>query len=147
LPSKITTVAGICRNFDENLYKYYHLPERQNAVRLIDLLHNVENITEEDPIPRFYYGLIKKIYSPANNPKPHNIRMTELVCNPSVRDFLLKPTIELAQQKGITQSAIGRIVIMYGSVTVSGIGLSIENLHWGEFALLPRQYHNLLGTA
>lgn len=144
LPSKITTVAGICRNFDVNLYKYYYFPNQKIAIQLIDLLHSIEQVTEEGELPRLYYGLIKSVYDPAKNPKPHNIRMTELVCNKSVKDFNLKTTLEVALQKGITQDAVGRIVIMYGTVTTSGIGLSIENLNWGEFALLPRQYSNLL---
>ena len=33
LPSKIKTIAGLCRNFDENLYIYFHLPGKNNAIR------------------------------------------------------------------------------------------------------------------
>lgn len=146
LPSRITTVAGICRNFDENIYKYYHFPNSKHAIRLIDLLHDVRDVTKEDEIPRLYFGIIKNIYCLAENPKPHNKRMTELQCSSTVRDFRIKPTIEIAQQKGITETSIGRVVIMYGVVKEDGLGLGIENLNWGEFALLPRKYDGLLIT-
>jgi hypothetical protein len=33
---------------------------------------------------------------------------------------------------------------MFGIVTESGIGLSIENVGWGEFAVLPAKYAELL---
>lgn len=146
LPSKISTVAGICRNFDENLYKYYHLPGRRNAVRLIDLLHDVKDVTEEDDGERLYFGLVKRSFCTAKNPQPHNIRMTELHCNRAVHDFYLKMTEEISQRKGINDNASGRIVIMYGKVTENGIGLCVEGLRWGEFALLPAQYNYLLST-
>jgi hypothetical protein len=146
LPSKISTVAGICRNFDENLYKYYHLPGRRNAVRLIDLLHHVKDVTEEDESDRLYYGWVKRSFCTAKNPKPHNIRMTELDCNREVHDFYLKANEEISQRKGINDQTTGRIVIMYGKIAENGIGLCIEDLAWGEFALLPVQYNYLLNT-
>ena len=146
LPSKITTVAGICRGFDNNLYKYYHFPDKKHAVRLVDLLQNIKNVLDEDESPKLYYGEIKRSYCPAENPGPHNIRMTELISNAAIADFYLKATEEISQRKGINDNSPGRIVIMYGKVTESGIGLSIERLKWGEFALLPQQYNNLLNT-
>lgn len=146
LPSKISTVAGICRNFDENLYKYYHLPGMQNAVRLIDLLHNIKNVTEEDDKPKLYYGEIRRSFSAAQNPQPHNIRMTKLANSPAIHDFYLKATEEISSRKGINDQSVGRIVIMYGKVVENGIGLAIERLKWGEFALLPIQYNQLLNT-
>jgi hypothetical protein len=78
LPSKIKTVAGICRNFDDNLYKYYYFSGQRHAIQLLDLLKNVENIQAEDNLPRLYYGTIKKSFNAGIKPKPTNIRMTEL---------------------------------------------------------------------
>lgn len=146
LPSRISTVAGICRNFDENLYKYYHLPGRKSAVRLIDLLHNIADVTEEDDKPKLYYGLISQSFSAAQNPQPYNIRMTKLINHPAVHDFYLKATEEISGRKGINNQSAGRIMIMYGKITQNGIGLAIERLKWGEFALLPIQYNHLLNV-
>jgi hypothetical protein len=146
LPSKITTVAGICRGFDNNLYKYYHLPGRKHAVRLDDLLKNIQDVVEEDEKPKFYFGEIKRSFSAAKNPEPYNIRMTELISNADIADFYLKSSEDISQRKGIHNDSVGKIVIMYGKVTENGIGLSIERLKWGEFSLLPQQYNNLLNT-
>jgi hypothetical protein len=144
LPSRIKTVLGICRKFDENLYKYYFFPDQQYAIRLIDLLHDIRNVTEEDETPRLYFGVIKHSRNAGRNPKPTNIRMTALFCNPAVKDFYFKCIDQIALEKGITDESEGRIIIMYGQVSESGIGLSVQNIGWGEYALLPEKYNQLI---
>jgi hypothetical protein len=146
LPSKITTVAGICRNFDENLYKHYLLPGRQNAVRLIDLLKDVREVIEKGSTPRLYFGKIIRSYTPVKYPAAHNMRMTELAGAPSVRDFYLKEEHGISSSKGINDKTRERYVLMWGEIGENGIGLCIEGLNWGEFALLPAQYNHLLDT-
>mgnify|MGYP001175448288 CR=1 FL=1 len=142
LPSRVTTVAGMCRNFPDNLYKYYVLPNRQHPVRLVDMLVDVTTVTEEDDEPRLYYGRIKRSFNAGRT--PNNVRMTELACHPEVADFYLKDTDRIAQRKGIHDDTTDRIVLIYGAVSVSGVGLALENLGWGEYALLPEKYNNLL---
>lgn len=142
LPSTITTVAGICRNFDQNLYRHYYLPKQNAAVRLVDLLRNINDVTEQNDRQQLFYGTIREVYSP--NPQKKHLRMIELDCHKNVRDFTLKATVEMCESKGITKESKDRIILMYGQVTKSGIGLSIEKLGWGEFALLPQQYNKLL---
>lgn len=144
LPSKISTVAGICRNFDANLYKYYYFPSQKNAVRLLDLLRPIDQVEGEDETPRLYYGVIKNSFNAGQNPKPENIRMTELYCHDSVVDFFLKAKDKTSQGKGINDNSIGRVVLIFGKVSLNGIGLCLERLKWGEFALLPEKYNNLL---
>jgi hypothetical protein len=144
LPSKITTVLGICRNFDSNLNKYYFFPGQQHALLLSDLLHDIRNVTEEDGSPKLYFGIIKDSFNAGKNPKPTNIRMTELFCHGNVKDFYLKDVDQVVQEKGIHDDTKGRIVIMYGKITPNGIGLCIQKIGWGEYALLPEKYNNLL---
>jgi len=144
LPSRITTVAGICRNFDNNLYKYYHFPSFRNAVRLIDLLIDVRDILEVDDKPKLYFGVIVRSYNTVSFPKDNHLRMTELESNSAIKDFYLKATQGIAGRKGIDNNSNNRIVIMYGKVTDNGIGLCIERPGWGEFALLPDQYRDYL---
>ena len=147
LPSKITTVAGLCRNFDENLYKYFHLPGRKNASRLVDLLKNVKSISEENAKPRFYYGRITSTTHLGNYKRPTNIRMTYLDNNmeeDGVAHFTIKLTDEQQKSHGIGDHSVGRIVLMYGVITINGMGLCFESLEWGEFSLLPDKYVHLL---
>ena len=142
--SRITTVAGICRGFDDNLHKYYRFPEQKFDIRLVDFLRSVEPVKEVDDIPQLYYGVIMKSFNAGRVPKPTNIRMTKLSCHTNVHDFYLKAIDSVSTQKQITDASKGRIVLMYGKVSKSGKGLCLEHLKWGEFALLPEKYNALL---
>jgi hypothetical protein len=142
LPSRIKTIRGLCRNFDENLYKYYFMPGQQHAVRLLDLLHDIREVMEEDDSPKLYYGIVKISFNAGTTPR--NVRMTELDCNPAIKDFYFKAVDKEAQEKGIHNDTKNRVLIMYGTIAESGIGLSIERLGWGEYALLPDKYSELL---
>lgn len=143
LPSKFKTIRGICNKFDENLVRYFFMPNSKYAVQLQDILKNVENITGENESPKIYYGRIVSSHNAGKSSK--NIRMTMLKFkSKDYADFYLKASDELQREKGIDDDAVGRVALMYGVVTTSGIGLCIEDLGWGEFALLPVKYESLL---
>lgn len=145
LPSKIKTIAGLCSKFDENLYKYYHMPNNPYAVQLIDLLKNVETVTEETDEPRFYFGQIVKTKHLGEFKKPTNIRMTYLKHpEESIADFCIKTQDKDQKSHGITDDSVGRIVIIYSNVKSNGAGLCFEDLGWGEYSLLPDKYNYLL---
>lgn len=143
LPSKIKTVAGLCRSFDENLYKYFYLPGRSNTVRLIDLLEDVKTISEENDKPRLYYGRIIRTRHLGEHKRPTNIRMTYLHTD-VIGDFCLKLKDKDQKAHGITDDSIGRILIVYGTIQINGTGLCFQGLGWGEFSLLPEKYNHLL---
>lgn len=143
LPSKFKTIRGVCNKFDENIVRYFYMPNGQHAIQLQDLLKNIENVTGEDDSPKIYYGRI--IHSRNAGKTPKNIRMTKLrFKSRDFADFFLKIPDELQREKGIDDNAVGRVVLVYGTVTTSGAGLCIKDVGWGEFALLPRQYESLL---
>lgn len=144
LPSKVTTVAGICRGFDANLYKYYVLPGEVVASRLISVLNNVAEIEETDETPRLYWGEIISSHNAGINPKPTNLRMTRLRCSRNVQDFYLKAVSSDQTEKGIGDDSKGRIVLFWGKITWNGIGLCVERPGWGEYCLLPKKYEALL---
>lgn len=144
LPSKFKSVRGLVRKFNDNFYRYFHLPGKNNAIKLKDLLINVEGILEPDDQPKLYYGRIKQSY--LAGPSNTNIRMTELKYSKTTeyKDFYFKASGVRQAQKGIGDDSKDRVILIYGKVTESGIGLSIENVGWGEFALLPSQYEHYL---
>lgn len=142
LQSKFKTIRGICNNFNENIIRYFYMPNSQHAIQLQDLLVNIESVTEEDDIPRIYYGRIEQSSNAGKTPQ--NIRMTRLSKHAGVVDFYLKLIDEKQKEKGIDDNSKSRVVLMYGKVTSNGVGLCIENPGWGEFALLPVKYENLL---
>jgi hypothetical protein len=143
LPSKFTTVRGLATKFDENINRYFFMPRGQYAIQLIDLMNNISAITEPDDKPRLYFGKIIKSFNAGKTPQ--NLRMTKLAFNhPDYADFYFKQTDKQQNEKGIDDDAKGRVVLMYGVVTENGVGLCIEHLGWGEFALLPKKYEGLL---
>lgn len=70
--------------------------------------------------------------------------MTSLICNSAVKDFYLKLPNGFCRDKGITDDSKGRIVMFFGTITSSGIGLATTGLVWGEIALVPKKYNELL---
>lgn len=144
LATRLQTIRGICRSFDENLYRYYVFPGKTAVIRLLDCMTDIASITEINPNPRLYYGVIERSADARLNPKPTNIRMTKLKCNSSVKDFYLKDLDRNQTEKGIADNSTGRIVLMWGAITENGIGLCIERPGWGEYALLPAKYNRLL---
>lgn len=144
LPSKITTVRGLCRNFDSNLRTYFLLPGQRSARTLQEQLIPVSEVMATDETPRLYVGRVTS--SKSYGPKPSNLRLTFLkFTNKSgFKDFCLKSTNAISDEHGIADDSKGRIALAYGKVTESGIGLCIADLGWGEVALLPKKYEHLL---
>jgi len=142
LPTKISSVASICRRFDVNLFKYYLFPQRTAALMLLNELVDLKSVTAPDDIPRLYFAKI--VRSERMGKSDQNLRMTYFACHAEVRDFCLKATIAEQREKGIDDGVVQRIVLIWATVTESGIGLCINRPKWGEFALLPEQYERLL---
>ncbi|RSC95523.1 hypothetical protein [Pandoraea apista] len=59
-------------------------------------------------------------------------------------DFNIKIQAAKQEEKGINDNSAGRIVLFWGKITESGIGLAVKGLGWGEFSLLPEKYNKLL---
>lgn len=145
LPSRITTVAWLCRRFDTKLHRLFLFPGRTNVVLLASELVDVRTVMEVDSKPRLYFG---KILSSANAGKtPQNLRMTRLECQKGIVDFYLKATDAIQRARGIHDETQGRYVIFWGTIEENGIGLCVHRPTWGEFALLPQQYERLLPIA
>ena len=147
LPSRISTINGLCRNFDQNLYRYFVFPGQRAATRLADALVNIRTVTETTDTPRLYYGRIRQSYNAGITPKPSNVRMTELFTNRAVKDFFIKDVASVQIEKGISDTSVNRIVLIWGVVSRNGIGLCINRPKWGEYALLPSKYDSLLDDA
>ena len=144
LPGRITSIRGLCRNFEKNLYRYFYLPGSRSAYTLKDLLTNVESVTETSDIPKLYFGKITRSWNCGKTPQ--NIRQTMLQYprNNKYKDFCLKATDGDSQEHGIGDESRGKLVIVFGKVAESGVGLCIERFGWGGFAVLPDKYVHLL---
>lgn len=143
LPSKVMTMRGICREFKVNLSKYYVFPGMTYALRLDSLLHDIENITVIDGSPKLYFGIVLNS-SVMGKGLDNNIRMTMIRCNEKVKDFTIKTYEGMSKERGLMDNSSERVILTYGRVTISGVGLCIENVNWGEFDLLPEKYKKCL---
>jgi hypothetical protein len=146
LPSKVTTVAGICCNFEVNKDKYFFLPGAQHAVQLAELITNVTELTSDilntEQTPRLYFGRIKRSWNAGAFSS--STRMTRIECDPAIGDFTVKLPDGFCRDKGINDDSTGRIVMFYGGITTNGRGLAVDKLAWGEIALVPGKYNDLL---
>ncbi|VVO66288.1 hypothetical protein PS896_01084 [Pseudomonas fluorescens] len=145
VPSQITTVRGLSRNFDKNYHKYYFLPGAQYAQLLSDALTDVSKADGVNEVPKLYYGKITDSYAMGEG-RPWNVQMTKVEYNSAngYKDFYLKMSVQDSVEHGIDKTAVGRVLLMYGPIVESGIGLAITDLGWGEFALLPAKYDGVL---
>jgi hypothetical protein len=146
LPSKITTVAGICRNFEVNKDKYFFLPSAQHAAKLAELLTNVTELSSDilntEQSPKLYFGRITRSWNAGQYST--STRMTRIECDPAIGDFTVKLPDGFCGAKCINDDSAGRIVMFYGVITTNGSGLGVERLAWGEIALAPIKYNHLL---
>lgn len=142
VPSKFTSVRGICREFDRNIEKYFVLPERYNPQRLRDLLISVEKVKATNPTPSLYYGKITAV----NEFGGYNgTRMVSLSYpGGEFPDFCFKQSNGSCDEHGVNKDSVGRYLIMYGPIEMNGVGLCVKHVAWGEFAILPKQYQHLL---
>ncbi len=144
VPSVVSSIAGLGRGFDKNLYKYYYFPGAQHAQLLMDALRQVGPQTDLTEEPVLLYGTIVRITSGGSN--PWNVRQVFVRYTSSLgyRDFCFKMSVSDADHHQIADASIGRIIIGYGRVVKSGLGLSLDNLKWGEVALLPKIHEAIL---
>jgi hypothetical protein len=144
LPSNLETIRGLCRNFDENLYKYYVFPDRQHAQLLIDALRNVTTLSSTTDGPILGYGRIVSIWEPGRRPESTRFVKLAFEAKNGYGDFSIMIPQRLADQHDLNTQSIGRVAIFNGSISVNGGGLSVKNIGWGEVALLPIKYEKHL---
>lgn len=144
LPSKITTVRGLCTKFDENLYKYYVFPGAQHAHLLADAIRNVDTLSGITEMPILGYGQIVGIYEPGKY--AHSTRFIKLKFGHKggYGDFSIMLSQEEADKHNLNASSVGRFAMFYGRISVNGTGLSVKNLGWGEVSLVPKKYDKYL---
>lgn len=143
LPSRITTVRGMCRNFDQNLHKYYVMPGGQHARTLYDHLIDARSLRNITDYKVLVYGTIISVWDTGQ--AANNCRFIKLrYPRGAYKDFCIKVYRSSAEAHGLSNARVGRIVIVYGRIRENGIGLSIDYPAWGEIALLPAEYKRYL---
>lgn len=133
VPGRHQTVMSICRNFDENLEKYYQFPGQQQPSKLSEQLRDVLEVSGEDDKRMLYFGEVEYAQFRV---KQGDIWLRS---GPLIKDFALIATIEQHRKRGFNDNSAGLFVLFWGEVTDYGLGFCVRP-GWGEYAILPRQY-------
>lgn len=137
VPARNRTIYSICRNFDQNIKKYYQFPEQAHPALLSDQLHDVLDVQGEDETPKLFFGEIRSV-------DVKSIQMLVwLNSGPHIKDFALPAKKEQHMKRGIGKDSVGTFVLFWGTVRDYGIGYCTR-LKWGEYGLLPTQYNSIL---
>ncbi len=140
LPSKISSVLAICRNFDENLKRAFFFPDSQYVMYLSDKLFDANRLQDELPISsNLYFGKITK-YSRLSY---RNIIYVESENFPELKLYTWPHNDE---RKFISQLAIGRIILFYVHLIYENEPVTIQSRmnSWGQYSLLPEKYEAFL---
>lgn len=133
VPGRHRTVMSICRNFDQNLEKYYQFPGQQQPSKLSSQLHDVLDVGGEDEADKLYFGEIERVVV-------HKYTtVVWLRCGRRIKDFALPAPMEQHRKRGISHGSVGSFVLFWGKVRGYGIGYCVH-VRWGEYAILPPQY-------
>lgn len=139
LPSKLSTVLAICRNFDKNLNRAFFFPDSQYPVRLTDKLFDIALVNDEPPTQsHLFFGRIRTLSHLSFRDK------FTLVSDEGVQVKMYAwPTHN--DRKHITRTAEGRVLLFYGELYRENDGiLACKVDDWGAYSLLPEKYEHCL---
>lgn len=139
LPSKISTVFAICRNFDKNLSRSFFFPDSQYATLLNDKLFDVALLTDELPTSsHLYFGKIRSVSSLSKR----NKIILDSGEGARVKIYTWPKNDE---RKHINNKSIGRTLLFYGNLYQENDGVFACKLNLsGTYCLLPEKYEHLL---
>ncbi|MEN2473590.1 hypothetical protein [Burkholderia sp. GS2Y] len=139
LPSKLSTVLAICRNFDRNLARGFFFPDSQYATLLVDKLFDIALLTDEPPPnAHLFYGRVRSV-SRLNRRAKLTLESDEGI---QVKVYTWP---EHNDRKKISTSAIGRMLLFYADLYKERDGvLACKIDSWGAYSLLPEKYEHCL---
>ena len=140
LPTKISSVLAICRNFDKNIHRAFYFPDSQYALHLRNVLYDVTRLVEDELPERgnLYFGRIVR-YSMLSH---RNIIYLQVENFPELKIYTYP---KFDERKKIDSGSLGRVLLFYGVVSNKGEGVPrCMTSTWGQYSLLPEQYEKFL---
>ncbi|MFA8389148.1 hypothetical protein ACEPUD_03380 [Burkholderia ubonensis] len=139
LPSKLSTVLAICRNFDKNLTRAFFFPDSQYSMLLVDKLFDINLLDDEPPSQsHLFYGRIRDVSRLTRRDK------LTLESDEGIEVKVYTWPIHNDRKK-LSKSSAGRILLFYGSLYKEGDGiLACKVNDWGAYGLLPEKYEHFL---
>ena len=140
LPTKVSSVLSICRNFDKNIHRAFYFLDSQYALHLRSVLYDVNRL-EESKLPdraNLFFGKIVNY----RKLSARNIIYLEVENFPELKIYTW-PRFD--ERKKIDSKSIGRVLLFYGSVSDQDEGIPrCKTESWGQYSLLPQQYEKFL---
>ncbi|OUL56620.1 hypothetical protein [Pseudoalteromonas ulvae] len=134
LPSKISSVTALCRDFDKNLHRGYHFPGSKFPMLLSDMLFDTDRITEDtDKKKRLFFGKIVDYRSLSKR----NIVYIE---SEEFGEFKIYTWPRFDERKHIDGKSKGRYILFHSSLAWEGSIPRCFVDNWGQYSLLPKKY-------
>lgn len=140
LPSLISTVMALCREFPENLRKGYFFPNATLPMLLSDQLYSVDAIRSKLPANEtLFFGKITKY----GRLTYRNV-ITLTAKNLSEVKIYTEPSFD--ERKKIDGSAIGRYMLFSAKMYWESQDdvAACKVIKWGAYSLLPEKYNKFL---
>ncbi|WP_373989916.1 hypothetical protein [Duganella sp. BuS-21] len=140
LPTKISSVLAICRNFDKNIHRAFYFPDSQYALHLRSILYDVTRLIDSELPERgnLYFGKIVGFSRLSHR----NIIYLKVENFPELKIYTY-PRFD--ERKKIDSESVGRVLLFYGIVSDKGEGVPrCMTTTWGQYSLLPKQYEKFL---
>jgi hypothetical protein len=140
LPTKVSSVLSICRNFDKNIHRAFYFPDSQYALHLRSVLYDVNRL-EENKIPdraNLFFGKIVKY-------RKLSARHVIYLETENFSELKVYTWPRFDGRKKIDSKSLGRVLLFYGTISDRAEGVPrCKTESWGQYSLLPPQYEKFL---
>ena len=140
LPTKVSSVLSICRNFDKNIHRAFYFPDSQYALHLSSVLYDVKRL-EENKLPgraNLFFGKIVKY-------RKLSARHVIYLETENFSELKVYTWPRFDERKKIDSKSLGRVLLFYGTVSDTAEGVPrCKTESWGQYSLLPPQYEKFL---
>lgn len=140
LPSKISTVMAVCREFPKNLKRGFYFPNSQQPMMLSDQLYSVTSVRNTLPTKEtLFFGKIDAYYRITYRNVIHLITESGV-------EFKIYTDPKYDERKRIDDSSVGRYLLFSASLYWESEGgiVACKVLKWGAYSLLPEKYEKYL---
>lgn len=138
VPSKITSVYSLCKNFPLNISKYYYFPNSQSPIMLRDAINSASKTKIEDCDSDYlYYGRIMNVI-------PLDARNLIKIENKEYGSIHLYTMPEHDKKRRISKDSIGKTIMFHSQIIPNERGPRAMILKWGQYALLPSKYDRFM---
>jgi hypothetical protein len=138
LPSRVSSVSTVCKEFHKNIHRGYHFPGSKYPALLSDILFDTDRIDRDtNEKERLFFG---KIVGYGKLKYRNVIRIQ----NDKFGIYKIYTWPHLDERKHISSKSDGRYILFHSSLGWEGDTPKSFIDHWGQYSLLPEKYEKYL---